>query len=173
MAGSFDFGLTREEEIGILVLLVYLNTGIAWYYFICRKSKGYKYFEICLIGEPPRRPVVAPSPTTITTTTTARGEPSSPRFRFHPPSINYALKRWGFVTASVLLFWFIHALVRLAILLGTLLTKLGAKIAACAYAVYEMTWERELWKARREWVKELAVDGPSSAEGEKPTMPTV
>lgn len=165
MAGSFAFGLTSAEEIGLLALLIYLNAGIAWYYYVCRKSEKYKHFETCVIGKPPRRPVAAPSPTT----TTAQEGPS----RFHSPCIKYALKRWGFVTASVLFFWVVHAIVRFTILIGTLFTHLGARIAVCSHIVYEMIWKRELWKARREWAKELAVDAPSSANGGKTTMSIV
>ncbi|KAK8002598.1 hypothetical protein PG989_002317 [Apiospora arundinis] len=151
MAGSTSFNLTREQEIGILALLIYLNTGAAWYFYISRKSEGYDDFEYGIIGSPPGA--------------------SLPRPRFDGPSVKYALKRWAFITASVLLFWVGHALFRFYILLFKLFTWLGAKIAACAYVVHERIWKRDLWKARRDWEKELAIDGPYSADGGKTTKP--
>lgn len=172
MAGSTSFNLTREQEIGILALLIYLNVGAAWYFCVSRKSEGYDDFEYGIIGSPPVSAiVVAPSSSSTAARPTARREPPSPRPRFDGPSVKYALKRWAFITASVLLFWVGHALFRFYILLFKLFTWLGAKIAACAYVVHERIWKRDLWKARRDWEKELAIDGPFSADGGKTTKP--
>ncbi|KAK6834843.1 hypothetical protein PG987_009537 [Apiospora arundinis] len=82
MAGSTSFNLTREQEIGILALLIYLNTGAAWYFYISRKSEGYDDFEYGIIGSPPVSAiVVAPSSSTAARPTARREPPSSAPFR--------------------------------------------------------------------------------------------
>ncbi|KAK8058539.1 hypothetical protein PG994_008987 [Apiospora phragmitis] len=120
MAWSSATDLTVEEQIGFLALLVYLNLGIAWYYFSCRKSQKYKDFKHRVIGWPP-----PPAPWVVAAAAAAgpgalRRRPT-PRRRF--ASTRYALKRWGFVTASVL-FWIVYVLLQLAI---PLLTQLGGQ----------------------------------------------
>ncbi|KAK8065818.1 hypothetical protein PG997_012565 [Apiospora hydei] len=174
MAWSSLVALTVEEQLGILALLIYLNLGIAWYYYSCRKSQQYQHFKHLVIGRPPSlEPVPVPVPvpasfattTTTTTTTTPRRAPVR-RGRFD--GTWYALKRWVFVTASVL-FWIVHALLLLVISLGT---QLGATAAAGARVVYEWAWRRKLRESRRgDLVTELAA-GPSPSSAEEGKMVT-
>lgn len=164
MTWPLDVDLTVEEQLGTLALIIYLNTGIAWYYYCCRKSERYKEFECRVIRRPPLpSPLPPPAPAASSWTDRAAHDSLSPS-RF--VGTGYALKRWGFVTASVL-FWILHALLLLAIQLRKVLAQLGATIAACAYVAYEWTWRREVWHAKRDWERELAVD---AAESEKNAM---
>ncbi|KAK7934967.1 hypothetical protein PG985_000462 [Apiospora marii] len=169
MAWPLNVYLTVEEQLGIVALITYLNGGIAWYYCRCRKSERYKEFERWVIGlppSPPRLPSPPPAPATSSRTeTTAHGPLSPSRFT----GARYALKRWGFVTASVL-FWILHALLLLAVQLRKVLAWLGATVAACAYVAYDLAWRREVWHAKRDWERELAAD---AAENEKKAMPAV
>lgn len=168
MTWPLNIDLTVEEQLGILALITYLNAGIAWYYCRCRKSEKYKDFERRVIGQPPPRlPSPSPPPASPSSRTdTAANEPQPPS-RF--AGIGCALKRWGFVTASVV-FWILHALLLLAIQLRKVLAWLGAMIAACAYVVYEWAWRREVVHAKRDWERELTVD---AAERKKKAMPAV
>ncbi|KAK8035180.1 hypothetical protein PG993_010175 [Apiospora rasikravindrae] len=149
MAWKSPVDITFEEQIGIVALLIYLNLGIAWSYYVCRKSQNYQDFKHRVIGYPP-----APVSIATTTTTTSRRAPIRwGRFE----GTWYALKRWVFVTASVL-FWIGHALLLLVISLGT---QLGATVATGARAVYEWTRRRGLWKSRRDSETGVAASPPS------------
>ncbi|KAK7963717.1 hypothetical protein PG996_008595 [Apiospora saccharicola] len=166
MTWPLNADLTVEEQLGILALITYLNAGIAWYCCRCRKSEFYKDFERRVIGQPPPPPSLPSSPSSHTDTT-AQGPPAPSRFA----GTGYALKRWGFVTASVL-FWAVHALIQLADLLRKVLVWLGALVAGCAYVAYELAWGmREVSHAKRDWGRELAVD--ATAGREEKAMPAV
>ncbi|KAK8113225.1 hypothetical protein PG984_013751 [Apiospora sp. TS-2023a] len=177
MTWPLSVDLTVEEQLGILALITYLNAGIAWYYCRCRKSEFYKDFERRVIGQPPPPPPPrqpSPPPAAAAAATSSRTDTTP---HDHPPApsrfagTGYALKRWGFVTASVL-FWAVHALIQLADLLRKVLVWLGVLIAGCAYVAYELAWgRREVSHAKRDWERELAVD--ATAGREEKAMPAV
>ncbi|KAK7967246.1 uncharacterized protein PG986_001523 [Apiospora aurea] len=170
MAWSSLVDLKVVEQIGILALLIYLNLGIAWYYYSCRQSQQYQHFKRLVIGRPPAPepvPVPVPVPASIATTTTTPRRAPVRRGRFD--GTWYALKRWVFVTASVL-FWIVHALLLLVISLGT---QLGATAAAGARTVYDWTWRRKLWGARRGDLVTESAAGPSPSSAEEGKMVTL